>query len=118
MINVTADRDRIGQVVINFLNNAVKYSPGSEQIDVEIKTSKSHIAVSVSDKGVGINPEEHRKIFERFYRAKSNNNIPFSGFGIGLYISAGIIHRHGGKIGVESEEGKGSTFYFTLPQAE
>ena len=67
---------------------------------------------------MGINPEEHHKIFERFYRVKTNGNIPFSGFGIGLYISAEIIHRHQGEIGVKSEEGKGSTFYFTLPQAE
>jgi len=117
-INVVADRERIAQVVTNFLNNAVKYSPGAEQVNVEIKTCKSHIVVSVTDKGVGVDPEEHQKIFERFYRAKSNGNIPFSGFGIGLYISAEIIHRHQGEIGVNSEEGKGSTFYFTLPQAE
>lgn len=117
-INVTADRERIAQVVANFLNNAVKYSPGAEQINVEIKSCKNHIVVSVTDKGVGVDPKEHQKIFERFYRAKSNGNIPFSGFGIGLYISAEIIHRHHGEIGVNSEEGKGSTFYFTLPQAE
>jgi len=116
--NVVADRERIAQVIANFLNNAVKYSPGEEQINVEIKPYKNHIAVSVTDKGVGVDPKEHQKIFERFYRAKSNGHIPFSGFGIGLYISAEIIHRHHGEIGVHSEEGKGSTFYFTLPQAE
>jgi len=117
-INVTADRERIAQVVANFLNNAVKYSPGADQVNVEIENCKGHIVFSVTDKGVGINPKEHHKIFERFYRAKSNGNIPFSGFGIGLYISAEIIHRHQGEIGVNSEEGKGSTFYFTLPLAE
>jgi signal transduction histidine kinase len=72
----------------------------------------------VKDKGIGIKPEDHKKIFERFYRAKSNGNIPFSGFGIGLYISAELIRRHEGDIGVDSEEGKGSTFYFALPVAE
>jgi signal transduction histidine kinase len=116
--NVVADRERIAQVIANFLNNAVKYSPGAEQIIVEIKPCKNHIAVSVTDKGVGVDPKEQQKIFERFYRVKSNGHIPFSGFGIGLYISAEIIHRHHGEIGVNSEEGKGSTFYFTLPQAE
>lgn len=116
-VNVTADRDRIAQVIANFLNNAVKYSPGAEEIIVNSKAADNYVTINIIDKGVGIKPEEHRKIFERFYRAKSNGNIPFSGFGIGLYISAEIIQRHKGQIGVDSEEGKGSTFYFTLPQA-
>lgn len=115
--NVTADRERIAQVITNFLNNAVKYSPGAEQIVVSIKHDNNRITVSVTDKGVGIKPEEHCKIFDRFYRAKSNGSIPVSGFGIGLYISTEIVQRHNGEIGVNSEEGKGSTFYFTLPQA-
>ncbi len=116
-VNVIADRERIAQVIANFLNNAVKYSPGAEEIVVSCKSGNNCVTINVADKGVGIKPEEHRKIFERFYRAKSNGNIPFSGFGIGLYISAEIIQRHNGEIGVNSEEGKGSTFYFTLPQA-
>ena len=115
-VNVTADRERIAQVIANFLNNAVKYSPGADQVIVSIKPAEASVRISITDKGVGINPEEHRKIFERFYRAKSNDTS-FSGFGIGLYISAEIIQRHNGEIGVTSEEGKGSTFYFTLPQA-
>lgn len=117
-INVMADRERIAQVIANFLNNAVKYSPGSEDVRIDIKTCKSHVAVSVTDKGIGIKAEEHRKVFERFYRARSNDSIPVSGFGIGLYISAEIISRHQGEIGVNSEEGRGSTFYFTLPKSE
>jgi PAS domain S-box-containing protein len=117
-VNVTADRERIAQVITNFLNNAVKYSPGTDKVIVDITTAGNKITVSITDKGVGIKPEEHQKIFERFYRAKSNASIPFSGFGIGLYISAEIISRHQGEIGVRSEEGKGSTFYFTLPQAQ
>ena len=67
---------------------------------------------------MGIKSEDHKKIFDRFYRARSAGNIPFSGFGIGLYISAEIIRRHEGEIGVNSEEGKGSIFYFTLPKTE
>lgn len=116
-VSVTADRERIAQVIANFLNNAVKYSPGAEEIVVNIKLANNQVTVSVTDKGVGIKPEEHDKIFERFYRAKSNDSIHFSGFGIGLYISAEIIQKHKGEIGVNSEEGKGSTFYFTLPRA-
>jgi PAS domain S-box-containing protein len=121
-VKVMADRERLAQVLVNFLNNAVKYSPGAEDIIVRCKTGKDSagkdcITVSVTDKGVGIKPEEHQKIFERFYRAQSNSNIPFSGFGIGLYISAQIIRRHEGQVGVQSQEGQGSTFYFTLPQA-
>ena len=119
---VMADRERIAQVLANFLNNAVKYSPGADEIIVSSKPGKSsdgndNAIISVTDKGVGIKPEEHSKIFERFYRAKSSGSMPFSGFGIGLYISAEIIQKHDGQIGVNSQEGKGSTFYFTLPQA-
>lgn len=114
---VRADRERISQVIANFLNNAIKYSPGTDEVLVDISLTGNNVRVSVKDKGIGIRPEDHQKIFERFYRAKSNS-IPFSGFGIGLYISSEIVRRHEGQIGVESEEGKGSTFYFTLPVAE
>jgi PAS domain S-box-containing protein len=116
--NVIGDRERIAQVVTNLLNNAVKYSPGAELVKISIVPNKTHVKVSVTDKGVGIKPEDHSRIFDRFYRASSAVKLPFSGFGIGLYISAEIIRKHGGEIGVISEEGKGSTFYFTLPQAE
>ncbi len=115
---VLADRERISQVIANFLNNAIKYSPGTDEVIVTIEPSGNTVRVLVKDKGIGVKPEDHKKIFERFYRAKSNGNIPFSGFGIGLYISAELIRRHEGEIGVNSEEGKGSTFYFALPVAE
>ncbi len=72
------------------------------------------MTVTVRDQGIGIPPTEHKKIFGRFYRAKDNNTV-ISGFGLGLYICSQIIKRHNGKIGVVSEEGEGSTFYFTLP---
>lgn len=114
-VNISADKERIAQVINNFLNNAVKYSPDDKQIVIKIEQSAGMVTVSVTDNGIGIKPDEHDKIFERFYRAKANTNTSFSGFGIGLYICAEIIRRHGGKIGVRSEEGKGATFYFTLP---
>lgn len=116
-VGVNADKERISQVIANFLNNAIKYSPGADTVMVSITAIGSQVKVSIKDKGIGIRPEDHQKIFERFYRAKSTG-IPFSGFGIGLYISAEIIRLHKGDIGVESEFGKGSTFYFTLPIAE
>jgi PAS domain S-box-containing protein len=114
---VNADRERIAQVITNFLNNAVKYSPEHKQILVRLENDPAGVKVSVKDKGIGIRRDEHQKIFERFYRANANTNTAFSGFGIGLYISSEIIKKHGGSIGVESEEGKGSIFYFTLPKA-
>ncbi|MEP6951844.1 MAG: PAS domain S-box protein [Ginsengibacter sp.] len=110
-----ADRERIGQVVINFLTNAVKYSPNSREVKIETGIEDSNIIVSVKDSGIGINKQDQQKIFERFYRVEGKNERTFPGFGIGLFIAAEIIHRHGGKIGVKSEPGKGSVFYFLLP---
>src|SRR5690606_14529375 len=104
-LSVFADKERISQVIANFLNNAIKYSPGADSVSVSITAMGNQVKVSVKDKGIGIRPEDHQKIFERFYRAKSTG-VPFSGFGIGLYISAEIIRLHKGDIGVESEFGK------------
>lgn len=114
-INVSADEENIRQVIINFLTNAVKYSPDAKQISVSLKSVKNELMVSVTDSGIGINPENQSKIFDRFYRVEGKNEKTFPGFGIGLYIAAEIIRKHHGEIGVSSEMGKGSTFYFTLP---
>jgi two-component system, chemotaxis family, CheB/CheR fusion protein len=113
-INVYADRHRIEQVVMNYLTNAVKYSPKSDKVEVSVATENKYLKVAVRDFGIGIPFEKQEKIFERFYRVNDDVHT-FQGLGIGLYISAQIIHRHKGKVWVESEEGKGSTFYFTLP---
>ncbi|HEX7845015.1 MAG TPA: ATP-binding protein, partial [Chitinophagaceae bacterium] len=114
-IYVSADKEKIAQVLINFLNNAVKYSPVSEPVVINVKPAGTGwVTVSVADKGHGIPLDEQEKIFQRFYRSR-NNNDNFSGFGIGLFISAEIIRRHNGKIGVSSKPGKGATFYFQLP---
>lgn len=115
---VNADREKISQVITNFLNNAIKYSPEDKSIIVAVTNINDWVNVSVTDKGIGIEPGEHEKIFQRFYRSQFNNNISFSGFGIGLYISAEIINRHRGEIGVNSEQGKGAEFYFRLPKAQ
>jgi two-component system sensor histidine kinase VicK len=73
------------------------------------------VEIRVTDEGLGIRPEDQPRLFDRFYRVESNHTRHISGFGIGLYLSAEIVERHGGKIGVESQSGIGSTFYFTLP---
>lgn len=114
---VEADREKIMQVLANLLNNAVKYSTDEKEVAVTVEKEANHILVRIDDRGIGIKPGEYEKIFERFYRADPNN-IRVSGFGIGLYISAEIIRRHGGQIGATGRKGKGSSFYFRLPVAE
>jgi PAS domain S-box-containing protein len=115
-VNVEGDRDRLGQVLINFINNAIKYSPGQEKVEVFVKNgSNGFVSVSVKDYGIGISKEEHEKIFERFYRAEGDNENTFAGFGIGLFIANDIIKKHKGSIAVESKPGKGSMFTFNLP---
>jgi signal transduction histidine kinase len=115
---VYADKDRIGQVMINFLTNAIKYSPNNHKINVQLHKIKDEIAFSVQDFGIGIDKEEQKLVFERFYRAKGKQEQTYPGFGIGLFIAHEFVQKHGGQIMVESEKGKGSTFTFTLPLAE
>jgi PAS domain S-box-containing protein len=114
-IDIYADRDKINSVVSNLISNAVKYSPKDTMIKVSCTLSKNEVTVSISDQGIGIKSSDADKIFDRYYRVESSNTRHISGFGIGLYLSAEIIERHGGKIWLESEPGKGSTFYFSLP---
>jgi PAS domain S-box-containing protein len=109
-----ADADRIDQVIVNFVNNAIKYAPGHKEIHVNIEKIENMAKVSVSDKGPGIPPEKLPYLFDRYYRADSSG-MQYSGLGLGLYISSEIIKSHNGRIGVDSETGKGSTFWFTLP---
>lgn len=111
---VHADRERIGQVLINFLTNAVKYSPHSKEIIVTSRIEEDEVVVAVHDKGIGIHKADHERIFERFYRVEGKDETTYPGFGIGLFISSEIIRRHQGKIGLNSEPGKGSVFYFSI----
>lgn len=112
---VTGDRDRLQQVVINLLSNAIKYSPNDEEILVYVTQDEDVIKVSVKDKGIGLSKNDIEKVFERYYRVANKEIIYARGLGIGLYISQEIIQRHHGQIWAESEPGKGSVFYFTLP---
>jgi PAS domain S-box-containing protein len=112
---VNADKDKIGSVVTNLISNAVKYSPKGKVIEVKCEIVGDKVQVSVKDEGMGLKPQDKDKVFDRYFRVESNHTKHISGFGIGLYLSAEIIHRHDGKIWVESESGVGSTFYFSLP---
>ncbi len=113
-LEVYADEIRIDQIVVNFVNNAIKYAPLSKEILVRIEKLKGMAKVSVIDKGDGIASEKLDHLFDRYYRVDSSGS-QYSGLGLGLYISSEIIKKHNGKIGVESEVGKGTTFWFTLP---
>ena len=112
---VEADNQQVGQVMINFITNAIKYAPKSAEITITAKKLSDHeIKISVKDQGPGIAKEKQTHLFERYYRTNYQGQ-KFTGLGLGLYISSDIIKRHGGTIGVDSDEGIGSEFWFTLP---
>lgn len=113
--SVYGDRERIRQVLSNFMSNAIKYAPESKVITVSLKRSELNVVCSVQDFGKGISSEEHDKIFERFYRVSGPNLNTYPGLGLGLFICKEVIEKHEGKIGLDSEPGKGSIFYFELP---
>jgi len=113
-IKVKADRDKIGQVLINLLSNAIKYSPKGGTIDISCTREAERVKVCIADEGVGISLSEQKKLFNRFYRVKNESIKTVSGFGIGLYLVSEILQYHNSKIEVESTEGKGSKFYFSL----
>jgi len=111
---VEADEQQIDQVLVNFINNAMKYAPDSLEIKVVCERSAAALKVSVVDSGPGIPEKQIPHLFDRYYRA-DYSGFRFSGLGLGLYICAEIIKKHGGTIGVDSELGTGSAFWFTLP---
>jgi signal transduction histidine kinase/CHASE3 domain sensor protein len=115
---VTGDRDRLEQVLGNLLENAVKYSPDGSEIFVSIDDRGDHIITSVCDRGIGIPADELAQVFERFHRGRHVSSTNYGGLGLGLYITKQIVERHGGSIWVESREGQGTTFYFSLPLAQ
>ncbi|MEO6813960.1 MAG: PAS domain-containing sensor histidine kinase [Ginsengibacter sp.] len=113
-VMVNADADRIEQVIINLILNAIKYSTENGAINVTISREGDEVITSVQDYGIGISAADREKVFERFFRGSGVSGT-FSGLGIGLYVAREIIQRHGGKIWIESMVGEGSTFYFSLP---
>ncbi|MEO8971686.1 MAG: ATP-binding protein [Ktedonobacteraceae bacterium] len=112
---IRADRERIGQVLTNLLTNAIKYAPTSKIILVKLAGEAQSITTCVQDSGPGIPRANQSQIFEPFYRIERTDQSLVQGLGLGLAITAGLIERHHGKIWVESEEGVGTTFCFTLP---
>jgi len=111
---VLADRDRIQQVILNIVHNAIKFTPPGGKATVYAKPQKDTVTVSVADTGIGISKEDLPHIFERFFKADKSRSS--SGTGLGLAIAKHIVQAHGGSIWVQSEEGKGSTFSFSLPR--
>jgi PAS domain S-box-containing protein len=116
-LHVQADADGLRQVLVNLIENAVKYSPGGGRVELEIAREDGHARFAVRDRGLGIPPSEHERIFEKFFRIDPNLSRGVGGTGLGLYISREIVRRMGGRLRVESEPGAGSTFLFELPVA-
>ncbi len=115
---VYGDRDRLEQVLGNLLENAVKYSPDGSEIFITVEEKVDQIVTAVCDRGIGIPPDELQVVFERFHRGRQVSSTNYGGLGLGLYITKQIIERHGGSIWVESREGQGTTFFFSLPASQ
>ena len=112
-LEVSGDRYRLIQVVTNYLSNGIKYSNGKTDVLLSVFHDKTTVTVSVKDEGLGIPKNQLPYIFNRFFRSEKTRNL--EGIGLGLYLCRQIIHAHNGKVWVESEEGKGSVFYFSIP---
>ena len=112
---MVADDVRIGEVLTNLVDNAVKFSDDSTMIKIEVRRALNEVIISVTDEGIGIPPELHEKVFERFFQGNGRKTSRRKGTGLGLAICRGIIEAHGGKIWVESKPGRGSKFSFSLP---
>jgi PAS domain S-box-containing protein len=112
---VNADRQRIEQVVLNLVQNAIKYSGTHRQVEITLRPAGAEVIAAIRDSGVGIPLAQQAHVFERFFRASNVESRHYTGLGLGLFISHSIILRHGGRMWLESAEGAGSTYYFSLP---
>jgi two-component system, sensor histidine kinase and response regulator len=116
--SVLMDQQLIRQVILNLTSNAIKYTPPNGEIAIEIGREESHLRWSIHDSGIGIPKEAMPRLFEKFYRAENALTVETEGTGLGLYLVRLILEQCAGRIWCESEEGKGSTFHFTLPLPE
>ncbi|MNS49519.1 Alkaline phosphatase synthesis sensor protein PhoR [compost metagenome] len=112
---VWADPQRLEQVVTNLVSNAIKFTPEGGTVTVAVRGLPDHLRVEVRDTGMGISPEHHARIFDAFTQVDMSNTRRSGGAGLGLAIAKSLVEAHQGHIGVESEEGRGSTFWFTVP---
>ena len=117
-IRARGDADRISQVVTNLVGNALKYTPAGGAVTIILEGGPTIAMVSVTDTGQGIPQDELDRIFDKFHQARTEVRLKRGGTGLGLSIAKGIVEAHGGTIGVKSEVGSGSTFWFTLPLAD
>jgi len=113
---VRCDELRLKQVLVNLVENAIKYSPGGGRVDVRVTDDDDRLRIDVSDEGLGIPPSEQARIFEKFYRLDAEMARGVGGSGLGLYISREIVEQMGGSLSVRSNVGAGSTFSVTLPR--
>ena len=114
---VMADENRLSQVFLNLLDNAVKYTPEGGSVKISVFPQGKYLQVDITDTGVGIPEIDVPRIFERFYRVDKARSRQLGGTGLGLSIVKHIVQAHGGQVWVESEVGRGSTFSFTIPSA-
>lgn len=114
---ILADEGRLSQIITNLIGNAIKYTPPEGHVWVRAETGSDSVQISVQDDGLGISPEDQAQVFARFYRVRTAETESIDGTGLGLAIVKSLVELHGGKVGLESHLGKGSTFYFTLPLA-
>jgi signal transduction histidine kinase len=113
---IAGDQDKLLQVFDNLLGNAIKFSPEGGQITVTVEDTVTTVQASVADQGIGIPGDQHQLIFERFYQVDGSARRRFGGTGLGLAIVKGIVEAHDGQVWVESEPGRGSTFFFCIPK--
>jgi signal transduction histidine kinase len=115
---MAADADKVRQVLVNLVDNAVKYSPDGGRVALRVEQRGAHVRFAVADQGLGIPYPDQRRIFDKFYRLDPNLTRGVGGTGLGLYISRELVQRMNGRIWVQSAPGRGSTFFVELPVAE